>query len=64
MGVYRVYSIIRVNMGTQDIWGFTGNTVYIRVSDLVYLRDNILRTLHEDYQMDNQFVCYQVSTFL
>ena len=42
-------------MGTQDIWGFTGNTVYIRVSDLVYLRDNILRTLHEDYQMDNCF---------
>ena len=30
IGVYRVYSITRVNMGTQDIWGYTGYTVLPR----------------------------------
>ena len=42
-------------MGTQDIWGFTRYTVYIRVCDLVYLRDNILGSRYQDYQMDNRF---------
>ena len=28
---YKVYSITRVNMGTQDIYGYTGYTGYIGV---------------------------------
>ena len=29
IGVYKVYSITRVFMGTQDIWGYTGYTVFL-----------------------------------
>ena len=32
IGVCRVYSITRVNMGTQDIQGYTGYTSITRVN--------------------------------
>ena len=32
IGVYRVYSITRVSMGTQDIPGYTGYTVSLGYS--------------------------------
>ena len=29
IGIYRVYSTTRVNMGTQVIWGYIGYTVLL-----------------------------------